>query len=242
MAGPRWHWTLIWFSFTDTIHNHNETMHNKALWNILYLTDDWNAFTTMVTITPPGTALVIFNFTSSTLIPHQEGLFIKDNVHDHMGVSDISTSGIKINLSLRLDCYFIMQIKDVNTKRLVYCFTKDHQLISPQCRIYASVNWVSIGSDNGLSPNIVCEMTDILSGGGGGMSLPGYLVPGSQLNPLRPRDFICWQRSGSILAQVMAWCLTAPSHYSNQCWLITSVIQWHSNESISTRYALAINH
>ena len=22
----------------------------------------------------------------------------------------------------------------------------------PQCRIYASVNWVSIGSDNGLSP------------------------------------------------------------------------------------------
>ena len=179
MAGPRWHWTLIWFSFTDTIHNHNETMHNKALWNILYLTDDWNAFTTMVTITPPGTALVIFNFTSSTLIPHQEGLFIKDNVHDHMGVSDISTSGIKINLSSRLDCYFIMQIKDVNTKRLVYCFTKDHQLISPQCRIYASVNWVSIGSDNGLSPNIVCEMTDILSGGGRGWVylVTWYLVP-----------------------------------------------------------------
>ena len=25
-------------------------------------------------------------------------------------------------------------------------------LISPLCRIYASVNWVSIGSDNGLSP------------------------------------------------------------------------------------------
>ena len=27
-----------------------------------------------------------------------------------------------------------------------------HQLISPWCRIYASVNEVSIGSDNGLSP------------------------------------------------------------------------------------------
>ena len=26
------------------------------------------------------------------------------------------------------------------------------QLISPWCRIYVSVNWVSIGSDNGLSP------------------------------------------------------------------------------------------
>ena len=28
------------------------------------------------------------------------------------------------------------------------------------------------------------------------------------------------QRSGSILAQVMACCLLAPSHYLNQCWLI----------------------
>ena len=26
------------------------------------------------------------------------------------------------------------------------------KLISPQCRIYASANWVSIGSYNGLSP------------------------------------------------------------------------------------------
>ena len=26
-------------------------------------------------------------------------------------------------------------------------------------------------------------------------------------------------KSGSILAQVMAWCLMAPSHYLNQCWL-----------------------
>ena len=28
-----------------------------------------------------------------------------------------------------------------------------------------------------------------------------------------------WHRSGSTLAQVMACCLTAPSHYLNQCWL-----------------------
>ena len=32
---------------------------------------------------------------------------------------------------------------------------------------------------------------------------------------------------GSILAQVMACCLTAPSHYLNQCWLISEVL-WHS--------------
>ena len=32
---------------------------------------------------------------------------------------------------------------------------------------------------------------------------------------------ICCQRSESILSQVMACCLMAPSHYLNQCWLIT---------------------
>ena len=31
------------------------------------------------------------------------------------------------------------------------------------------------------------------------------------------------QKSGSTLAQVMAWCLMAPSHYLNQWWLITKV-------------------
>ena len=33
-----------------------------------------------------------------------------------------------------------------------------------------------------------------------------------------PSDAIWRQRSGSTLAQVMACCLTAPSHYLNQCW------------------------
>ena len=47
------------------------------------------------------------------------------------------------------------------------------------------------------------------------------------INSLRPSDAIWWHRSGSTLAQVMAWCLTAPSHHLNQCWLIISVVQWH---------------
>ena len=37
-----------------------------------------------------------------------------------------------------------------------------------------------------------------------------------------PSDTIWWQRSRSTLAQVMACCLTAPSHHLNQCWLIIS--------------------
>ena len=41
-------------------------------------------------------------------------------------------------------------------------------------------------------------------------------------NSLWPSDTIWRQRSGSTLAQVMACCLTAPSHYLNQCWLIIS--------------------
>ena len=43
-----------------------------------------------------------------------------------------------------------------------------------------------------------------------------------------PSDTIWQQRSGSTLAQVMACCLTAPSHYLNQCWLIINKVQWHS--------------
>ena len=35
-----------------------------------------------------------------------------------------------------------------------------------------------------------------------------------------PNDGIWWQRSGSALVQVMAWCLMAPSDYLNQYWLI----------------------
>ena len=38
------------------------------------------------------------------------------------------------------------------------------------------------------------------------------------------------------LGQVMAWCLTAPSHYLNQCWLmISNCVLWHSLESNFTR-------
>ena len=50
------------------------------------------------------------------------------------------------------------------------------------------------------------------------------------VNSLGPNDAICWQRSGSTLAQVMACCLTAPSHYLNQCWLSIRKVQWYSYE------------
>ena len=51
-----------------------------------------------------------------------------------------------------------------------------------------------------------------------------------QNNSLWPSDAIRRHRSGSTLAQVMACCLTAPSHYLNQCWLVISKVLWHWSE------------
>ena len=65
---------------------------------------------------------------------------------------------------------------------------------------------------------------------------------GQWVNLLWPSDIIWWHRFGSILAQVMACCLTAPGHYLNQCWLIISMVQWHSYEGSFTRDTSAIDH
>ena len=52
------------------------------------------------------------------------------------------------------------------------------------------------------------------------------------INSLWASDTIWRHRTWSTLAQVMACCLTAPSHYLNQCWLIISKVLWHSSEDI----------
>ena len=64
----------------------------------------------------------------------------------------------------------------------------------------------------------------------------------NMLNSLWPCDTIWRQRSGSTLAQVMAFCLMAPSHYLNQCWLIISKVQWHLSKDTFTTDSSAINH
>ena len=38
---------------------------------------------------------------------------------------------------------------------------------------------------------------------------------------------IWWHKSGSALAQIMAFCLTAPSYFLNQCLLVINNVQWH---------------
>ena len=61
------------------------------------------------------------------------------------------------------------------------------------------------------------------------------------INSLRPSDAFWRHRSGSPLAQVMACCLTAPSHFLNQCWLIISKIKLHSSDGKFTRDTSVIN-
>ena len=64
-------------------------------------------------------------------------------------------------------------------------------------------------------------------------TFPGITKNFQLINSLRLSDAIWRHRSGSTLAQVMACCLTAPSHYADHCWLITNCILWHSPGSNS---------
>ena len=61
-------------------------------------------------------------------------------------------------------------------------------------------------------------------------------------NSLGPSDAIWRWRSWSILVQVMACCLRAPSHYLNQCWLIISKVLRHSSEGNFIRDTSATIH
>ena len=64
-------------------------------------------------------------------------------------------------------------------------------------------------------------------------------IYGSVLNSLWPSDTTWRHKSGSTLAQVMAWCRQAPSQYLNKYWFKA---QWHSSECNLTTDASAISH
>ena len=49
-----------------------------------------------------------------------------------------------------------------------------------------------------------------------------------KVNSLWHTDARWHHRSGSTLGQLVACCLTAPSHYLKQCWHLLSDILWHS--------------
>ena len=64
----------------------------------------------------------------------------------------------------------------------------------------------------------------------------GRLHPRKSLHVATSWDTdVWWHRSESTLAQVMACCLTVPSHYLSHCWLIICEIWLHSSERNFTR-------
>ena len=65
---------------------------------------------------------------------------------------------------------------------------------------------------------------------------------GRWVKSLWPGDAIWRQGSRSTLVQAMAWCLTAPSHYLNQCWLIITKVQLCSSEGNFAWDIIAISH
>ena len=58
-----------------------------------------------------------------------------------------------------------------------------------------------------------------------------YLKLTFKVNPLWPSDTIWWHWSRYTLAQLLACCLMAPSHYQNQRWVFVLGVLWHSSES-----------
>ena len=82
--------------------------------------------------------------------------------------------------------------------------------------------------------------TDSLGCGRCGTKCRSMIFKLFHCGPVTPHDRR--HGSGSTLAQVMACCLTARSHYLNQCWLIISKVHWHSNEGNFTRDTSATSH
>ena len=72
-------------------------------------------------------------------------------------------------------------------------------------------------------------------------STPNHYLYHYWFNSLRLSDAIWRHRSRTTLAQVMACCLTAPSHYLNQCWLIATKVYWYSSEDNFTTDTPAIS-
>ena len=65
-----------------------------------------------------------------------------------------------------------------------------------------------------------------------GLTVIQVMAGRRQFNSLGLSDAKWRWRSKSTLVQVMVCCLTAPSLYLNQCWLIISKVLWHSSEDI----------
>ena len=93
--------------------------------------------------------------------------------------------------------------------------------------ILKEIAWKSFIRADGAKPSASTVLTAVLD-----LFFKHFLA----INSLWPSYAIWWHRSGSTLAQVMACCLAAPSHYLNQCWLVISKVSWHSPQCTTIKY------
>ena len=135
----------------------------------------------------------------------------------------------------------------------IYQFQQDHQDQDPiEARIICGirsdreiVSWREI-TDPITSSVVIGSFLELGAGHQQPWYWPGYLEYYSfstrKMNSLWPSDTIWRHKSRSTLAQVMACCLMAPSHYLNQCWLIIIKVWWHSSEGNFMRDPSATIH
>ena len=135
-------------------------------------------------------------------------------------LSDANSEGVKLNCSTLVKIrrnIFMMQM------RTVWCLVNSHCLVlTGKWQHWYANKWM--GNQAVDTHNKALQLTVAL------------------FNSLWPSDAIWQHRSGSTLAQIMACCLTAPSHYLNQCWLIISKVYRHSSECNFTRDTSATSH
>ena len=67
---------------------------------------------------------------------------------------------------------------------------------------------------------------------------PSIVLSAMIIDWLWPSDAIWRHRYGSTLYQVVACCLTVPSHYMNKSWFATKKVTWYPPENNFTRDSL----
>ena len=101
---------------------------------------------------------------------------------------------------------------------LKQCWPVANRTIKNKFQWYFNQNTAIFIQEN-LYENIVCKLAAIL-------------FRPQCVNSKWHSDVLWRHRSRSTLVQIMACCMTAPSHYMNQCSLLTDEVLWHSSGAI----------
>ena len=109
-------------------------------------------------------------------------------------------------------------------------FALIHQYVQRQIHVFLWLHWINdlkcqVGNANIFTEYFFSKQLSMWK-----VNTASTMMMYPYIHSLWPSDAIWWHRSVSILAQGMACCMTAPSHYLNQCWPTTNEVLWHSFE------------